>query len=97
MRSLILAIVFVTLLCGCTSPKPHVATVRPGDRLLIKFIAVPAPDIRQLVDAAGDITLPLAGKLHVGGMTLDEVRQQVEIAYRRSWPPDQKVSVSICP
>ena len=91
------AILVAAFLCGCVSTKKQVTKVQPGDCLLIKFTAISPPDLRSEVDATGAITLPLVGRHQVSGKTLDQVRQELENVYRRSWPPDQKIEVSDCP
>ena len=39
------------------------------------------PDIREVVDAFGDISMPYVGKLHVAGMTVQQAARTIEAAY----------------
>jgi hypothetical protein len=97
MRSLISIVVLIALVGGCASPTRPIARVRPGDSLLIKFTVGSCPDIRVVVDADGNIEPVPLSTLHVGGMTLDEIRQKFEVAYGRCWPRGQKVLITLCP
>jgi protein involved in polysaccharide export with SLBB domain len=50
------------------------------------------PEVRQLIDADGDISLPFGVKLHVAGKTLVEIQRAISAAY----PPEPvEVSVSL--
>lgn len=50
-------------------------------------------DVR--VNNAGEVSLPLVGKLSVGGKTVDEVQAQVEDAYRARYLQNPQVSVLV--
>ena len=86
------------MLMGCASRGLKVAdsdpAVRSGDALRVRFLARPVPEVRVVVDGAGNISLPLGVKLHVANMTLQEVGRAIEAAYRPSWPPELEVLVS---
>ena len=75
------------LLVGCNSAPQRGVTnehaLGPGDRLGIVITNRECPDIREVVDASGDISLPLVGKVRVGGMSLKQAAKAVESAY---WP-----------
>jgi protein involved in polysaccharide export with SLBB domain len=75
-------------------------SVRRGDCLLIVFVNPPdVPELRQVIDPAGEITMPYGVKVHVSDMTLGEAAGQIEKAYR-SYPEGDlakfKVLVSKC-
>ena len=78
----------LVVLVGCTStPQPAVTdspAVAPGDRLAIVITNRECPDIHEVVDASGSITMPFVGTLRVAGMTLDQVTETIEAAH---WPP----------
>ncbi len=70
-----------------TAPPTRVTDDRklqPGDCLLVTFHrkTLPQPSTeRVIVDAAGDITLPLADKVRVSGLTVEEAHKVIEAAY----------------
>ncbi len=43
----------------------------------------------------GDVMLPLAGSVEVGGMTLEQARQQITSAYAKGFIDDPRVAVSL--
>lgn len=88
------------MLVGCASAPQRVLTNRhtlgSGDRLRIVITNRESPEFYQAVDTSGDISMPLAGKLHVSGMTLEEAAKGIEDAYWLSgcWRERIRVSVS---
>jgi protein involved in polysaccharide export with SLBB domain len=90
----------VAIVPGCTSYQPQASVlpgpVRSGECLLIQFTNRPVPEMREIVDANGDISLPYYGKLRVSGLTLQEVREVILTAYQTVERP-LEVSVSRCP
>ena len=80
------------------------AELRSGDCLRIVFTRGDfGRKLDRVISAEGDITLPtlptlpLAGALHVAGMTLSQAERSIEQAYYPScWPPPLKVSLSRC-
>ena len=91
--------ILLILLVGCASTPRSVVTdehpIRAGDRLLIVIANRECPEIREVVDASGDISMPLVGKLHVGDMTLRQASKAIEAAYLPSCVQDQ-IKVSLC-
>lgn len=71
-----------------TAPPTRVTDDRklqPGDCLLVTFHRKTLPDPiteRVVIDAAGDITLPLAGKVQVSGLTVEEVEKVITSHYQ---------------
>ncbi len=58
--------------------------VGPGDVLQVKAVELPeVENVTVRVDGEGDIDLPLAGDLHVGGLSQDEVRRLIDERIRR--------------
>lgn len=53
-------------------------TLNPGYLLSINVFDEPDMDTRARVDKSGDIVLPLVGKVHIGGDTVDQARQKIE-------------------
>ena len=97
MRSVISLLLI--LLVGCATAPKHVAsdspTVAPGDHLVIVVTNRECPEIREVVDASGDISLPLAGKRHVGGMTLEQAAKAIEDVYWSSGCFGERIRISL--
>ncbi len=69
--------------------------VAAGDRLLVTFSNRDVPAVTAAVDSAGDISMPLVGKLHVAGLTLEQAAHVIESAYYpQCWREPVKVSIS---
>lgn len=67
------------------SPSPIVLRIGTGDLLEISIstvIGAPEMNCKARVSASGDITLPLAGSLHVAGMTAEEAQATIEKKYK---------------
>lgn len=73
------------LVIGCTSTPPRVVTdehpLMVGDRLVIVITNREGPDIREVVDASGNISMPFVGKLQVAGMTMQQAARAIEARY----------------
>lgn len=69
--------------------------LQPGDCLLVTFhrktLTQPITE-RVIVDAAGDITLPLAGKVRMSGLTVEEAENTITSHYQ-SPPYGDKIRV----
>jgi protein involved in polysaccharide export with SLBB domain len=79
------AILLLALLCGCAS-RPQQASVaepllRSGDCLLFHVQFDSSSGIRRVVNSTGDVSLPDIGKLHVAGMTVEQVSQAIMERY----------------
>lgn len=87
------------LLVGCASAPQRVVTdehtLGAGDHLRIVITNRECPEIRQVVDTSGDISMPLAGKLHVAGMTLEQAAKTIEAAYWSSGCFGERIRVSL--
>ncbi|MDB6026784.1 MAG: Polysaccharide biosynthesis/export protein [Verrucomicrobiales bacterium] len=89
----------VVLISGCSSvcryPVMELQRLQAGDCLQIIFTNASSQEFREVINPEGDVSLPLFGKLHVAGLTLGEVRHELETAgapfTRRT------VAVSKCP
>lgn len=72
---------------GCASPKPqpqHVVverTLAPGDCIIVDSAHRQGLETRHVIDAAGEITPPLVGKLHVAGLTVRQAELRIEKEY----------------
>jgi protein involved in polysaccharide export with SLBB domain len=88
-----LAVLLAFTISGCTTPQPEAreTVVASGDCLFIVFTHEPSiPGLRRVVDAKGDIDLPLNVKLHVAGMTLAQVESAIPARYVpcvKDWKP----------
>jgi hypothetical protein len=86
------------ILTGCASGRSQASAlaVRSGECLLVQFTNRSVPEMREVVDAGGNISLPYVGKLHVSGLTLQEVREAILTAYQTVERP-LEISVGRCP
>ena len=55
--------------------KDRTIRLGPGDRLQISVYGAPDLTTEARVNAAGDITMPLVGRVHVAGLSTDEAQQ----------------------
>lgn len=82
------------------APADHATAARqlqPGDCLLVTFHrkSLPSPITESvLVDTDGNITLPLAGKVQVSGLTVGEA-ERVMTSHYQSPPYGDKISVKV--
>src|SRR5688572_8316211 len=94
----------ILLLLGCASTPPTKtltavqitsdAQVRSSDHLLIVFKKRETLEVHQIVDANGDVSLPLVGKLRVGGMSLQAAAAAIESEYMPQCVGKLRVSVT---
>lgn len=78
-----------------TTGMPADYRVGPGDRM---FLAVPQrPDLNRelLIDAKGEITLPLVGAVAVRGLTAAEIQARLLQALREYYPSVNRIEVSV--
>lgn len=74
-----------------------VRKLNPGDCLLFQIDPFsPESGIRRVVDSAGDVVLPDVGKVHVAGMTLEQVPQAIMERYLPRGV-GRPIKVSRCP
>lgn len=64
-------------------PTPESYIINTGDELLIEVWGATENSTTQKVDNQGNIILPLAGKVHVGGLNFTEAKARINIALRR--------------
>jgi polysaccharide export outer membrane protein len=69
--------------------------VVPGDELVISVFGAPDLERTGKVDAAGDFAMPLAGTVHVGGKTPDEISDLIEAKLRGPYLKDPRVAVNV--
>ena len=94
MRQLIPPLLLLFIL-SCSAPRPQPSVINPGDRLLFQYITLADTSQEILhVDSAGDISLPVYGKLHVAGMTLEQAGNAVHDCYTPHAMRQFKVSLS---
>jgi protein involved in polysaccharide export with SLBB domain len=101
MRFLATTLLLLFVMYGCAShpsmQPPSEELLRSGDCLLIEFPKRETPGIRRVIDSSGDIDMPLLGKLHLAGLTLQQAQTLIETAYRGGGPIlPVYVSVSRC-
>jgi protein involved in polysaccharide export with SLBB domain len=107
MRTL-LSTLLLFALCGCVSHAPPTGVaetcIQSGDCLLIRF-KNDNQGIEGRVKSDGNVALPLAGTLHVAGMTMQQVTDVIKKAYyviKTAQSPSEpitviSVSVAQCP
>lgn len=66
-----------------------------NDLLSVKVLGIEGLQRDVRVNNAGEVSLPLVGKLMVGGKTVEDVQAQVEDAYRARYLQDPQVSVLV--
>ena len=64
-------------------PTPESYIINTGDELLIEVWGATENSTTQKVDNQGNIILPLAGKVHVGGLNFTEAKARINTALRR--------------
>jgi|SRR5687767_6872303 len=94
----------ILFLLGCASTPPTKtltafqstsdSQVRSSDHLLIVIKMREALEVRQVVDANGDISIPLVGKLRVAGMSLQAAATAIESAYQPQCFGKLRISVT---
>jgi protein involved in polysaccharide export with SLBB domain len=86
------------VLSGCATRNEGTSAgknlISAGDQLIVVCTNRKVPQSRCVVSSAGEITLPLIGRLHVAGMTTSEAAQAIALSQRPSWPTDPQFSVS---
>jgi protein involved in polysaccharide export with SLBB domain len=83
MRISLQALLCFLLWCGCAS-RTTVAKERmlvPGDCIVIDSAHREGLEMRHVVGAGGDISLPLLGEFHVAGLTLKQAELRIEKEY----------------
>jgi polysaccharide export outer membrane protein len=66
-----------------------------SDLLAVKVFGIEGLQREVRVNNSGEISLPLVGRLQVGGKTVEDVQAQVEDAYRARYLQDPQVSVLV--
>ena len=66
-----------------------------NDLLAVKVFGIEGLQREVRVNNSGEISLPLVGRLQVGGKTVEDVQAQVEDAYRARYLQDPQVSVLV--
>ena len=98
MRTLFFYFIALLLGCGCASSRQPAAVIdnRPlmvGDCILIYF---GEDDHMCSVDSFGDISLPILGKVHVVGLTLEQTKEQLEHRFVPTYEPWLYISLKRC-
>ena len=70
------------LLFGCASaPITSDRPLESGDRITVVFTNRKVPEINQVVDAAGKISMPYLGTVQLEGLTLRDAERAIEKMY----------------
>jgi polysaccharide export outer membrane protein len=94
----------LTLVAGDVLPPPEGTDpttgerpfrIGPLDQLGISVFGLPELTQRVQVDSGGDVSLPLAGQLHVAGKTTSEVAHEIESRLRGAYVRNPQVSVNV--
>ena len=67
---------------SATLPAPGSVHIGPGDLLDIQVFGVPDLSQKTRVTSSGDVYLPLAGYVHLDGLTVEEAQQTIESRLR---------------
>ena len=80
---------------GLTAPPQSVYVLGPDDQVTIHVVDVPdLSDKPQRIDPNGDLKLPMVGRIHASGMTIDELEAELRKRLREVLnEPDVTVSV----
>ena len=85
MRTPVFIACSLAVLCGCASkPKPHVQMELPlvaGDCVIVTSAHRDRLESGQVIDSAGDISLPLLGRHHIAGFTVKQAEERIEREY----------------
>lgn len=74
----------------------YVHKIGPFDKLIIDVIGIEQlSDRRVTVDGSGNITVPVAGVAHVGGLTLGEATELVARQLRQGYVRNPQVAVNL--
>jgi len=76
-------------------PTGDAYTLGPGDRLEIQVFGHEDLSDEHEVDGSGKISVPLAGKVDVGGLTVDAAEKAVKNALQPDYLVDPSVSIEI--
>jgi polysaccharide export outer membrane protein len=69
--------------------------VVPGDELTVSIFGAPELGSTGLVDGAGNFSMPLAGTLHVAGLTPEEISAAVETKLRGAYVKNPHVALNV--
>jgi polysaccharide export outer membrane protein len=69
--------------------------VAPGDEITVSVFGAPEMTGTGIVDAAGNFAMPLAGSVHVGGLSPEQVASSVETKLRGPYLKNPKVAVNV--
>ncbi|OHE77610.1 MAG: hypothetical protein A3G75_10515 [Verrucomicrobia bacterium RIFCSPLOWO2_12_FULL_64_8] len=76
--------------------KAFIYKLTPSDRIRVEIYGEPDLSRNVRIDAQGRISLPLVDDVKVGGLTVDEAKKAIELAYREGLilrKPEVKISV----
>jgi polysaccharide export outer membrane protein len=93
--ALFLCYCLATILLGSTSQGPAEYLLGPDDQIKVWALGVDEISDKPLrLDPAGDIDLPLIGKVHAGGLTTEQLKETLTQRFSKDLV-DPKVSVQI--
>jgi polysaccharide export outer membrane protein len=74
----------------------YVHKIGPMDKLIVDVLGIEQLSNRRLtVDGSGNITLPIAGLVHVGGLTLAEATDQLVRQLNRGYVRNPQVAINL--
>jgi len=73
----------------------YVYKLGPLDKLVIDVLAIQLTDRKVTVDGSGNITLPVAGMVKVGGLTLGQATDEIAERLRQGHVRNPQVSVNL--
>ena len=69
--------------------------IGPFDKLKYVLVGLEPPDGEAVVDTSGNISIPLAGQVHVGGLTPGEAEAAIVAALRQRYVREPIVSLNV--
>ena len=94
-KFLLFAAVVLLVVPSSRDARSQEIRLRRGDRFTISVPQRPELERRLDVDAAGNVTIPIAGSVQVEGLTLSEAEESILQALRQVYPSVNSVSIDL--
>ncbi|HAM72155.1 MAG TPA: hypothetical protein DCM86_10975 [Verrucomicrobiales bacterium] len=70
-------------------------TLSPGDRIELKIFQHPDMASSERISEEGELTLPLIGRVHLGGLTEEQAKRLVHELYEKDYFVNPQISLSV--